>query len=275
MADAGTAWTQDRAAEMATEIARTVLHQSKRAHVGHIGSCLSIADVVALLFAGGMAADALDPDRDRLILSKGHAALALYAALHLRGQLSADELDSFCSDGSQLGVHPEHAVVGIDFSTGSLGQGLSIATGAALAARMQESDRRVFAILSDAECNEGSTWEAAMFAGHHGLDNLMAIVDSNGQQALGHTRDVLDTEPLVERWRSFGWDAVEVDGHHQPSLQEALRNATGGGRPHALVARTTFGKRVSYMESQIRWHYMPMSDQEYELALSELDAVDA
>jgi len=276
MTDVRRPWTQDRATEMATEIARIVLRQSRRANVGHIGSCLSIADLVALLYSGGMSADdPADPDRDRFVLSKGHAALALYGALHLRGHLSRDDLEAFCCDGSRLGVHPEHAVDGIDFSTGSLGQGLSLATGAALGARLQGSDRRVFALLSDAECNEGSTWEAAMFAAHHRLDNLVAIVDSNGQQALGHTRDVLDLEPLIERWRSFGWDATDVDGHDMASLQEALTAATGRGRPHVLVARTTFGKRVSYMESQIRWHYMPMSEQEYVLALSGLDAVNA
>lgn len=261
------------AAKMATAITRIVLAQSKRANVGHIGSCLSVADLVAVLYSGGMrVTDPADCDRDRLVLSKGHAALAVYAALHLRGWLSEQELGTFCGEGSLLGVHPEHAVNGIDFSTGSLGQGLSIATGAALAARLDRSSRRAFALLSDAECNEGSTWEAAMFAAHHRLANLVAIIDSNGQQALGRTREVLDLDPLADRWRTFGWDVHEVDGHDAAALHEVVRGLQPEGLPHVLVANTTFGKRVSYMESQIRWHYMPMSDDEYELALAEVGA---
>ncbi len=143
----------------------------------------------------------------------GHASLALYAALSLNGWVTESELEGYCGDGSLLGTHPEHAVRGIDFSSGSLGQGLSIGAGAALAARLQRSQRRVFVLLSDGECNEGSTWEAAMFAAHHRLANLVAVVAANDQQAFGRARDVLDLSPLVDRWRAFGWDAHEIDGH--------------------------------------------------------------
>lgn len=254
-----------------------MLEQSKRANVGHIGSSLSIADIVAALYDRILRID--DPshrDRDRFILSKGHAVLAVYAALHLRGWLDAEALDTYCGDGSLLGVHPEHALRGIDFSTGSLGQGLSMGAGAALAARLQGSARRVFVLVSDAECNEGALWEAVMFAAHHRLANLVAIVDLNGQQALGYTEQVLDLSPLAARWRAFGWDVHEVDGHDVAAMADTVAGLdTTGGRPHVLVARTVFGKGVSYMEGQIKWHYWPMSDEEYEQALAEVDGASA
>jgi len=254
-------------------IRRVILEQSKRAHVGHIGSCLSVADIIAALYGIILEVpDPDDPERDRFVLSKGHAALALYAALHLRGWVSAAELDTFCGDASRLGVHPEHVVPGVDFSTGSLGQGLSVAAGAALGARLLGSRRRVFALLSDAECNEGATWEAIMFAAHHRLANLVAIVDLNGQQALGHTRDVLDLSPMAERWEAFGWDVHSVDGHDEKLLGAVVSHLdTVSGRPHVLIARTVFGRGVSFMEGQIRWHYLPMSDEQYRQALREVD----
>jgi transketolase len=225
-----------------------------------------------------------DPDRDRFILSKGHAALALYAVLVLNGRISNDDLNTFCGDGSIFGVHPERAVPGVDFSTGSLGHGLSIAAGAALAARLQESQRRIFCLISDAECNEGSVWEAAMFAAHHQLNNLQVIVDVNGQQALGLTCDVLDAPNLRERWASFGWRVSQVDGHSIPALVNVLSADSRSPAPHVILAKTVFGRGVSYMEQgrpitqshlpvqPINWHYLPMSDQEYEIALAELGA---
>ncbi len=252
-------------------IRRTILEQSKRAHVGHIGSALSIADIIAALY--GEILDISDPDdpgRDRLILSKGHAALALYAALHGRGWIDDATLATFCGDASLLGVHPEHDLRGVDFSTGSLGHGLSIAAGAALAARLSGVARRTFAILSDAECDEGSTWEAVMFAAHHRLSSLIVVVDMNGQQALGYTKDVLSLAPLIDRWRAFGWDAVEVEGHDRAALTRAIGGFdTSSGSPHVVLARTTFGRGVSYMEGKIKWHYWPMSDDEYRQALAE------
>jgi transketolase len=255
----------------ARSIRRTILEQSKRANVGHIGSCLSIADIIAVLYGDVLrVAHPGHQDRDRLVLSKGHAALALYAALYGRGWISEQELNSFCSDGSRLGVHPEHDLPGIDFSTGSLGQGLSLAAGAALAARMQRSDRRIFAVLSDAECNEGSVWEAAMFAAHHRLSNLIAIIDVNGQQALGQTHDVLDLAPMADRWKAFGWDVHELPGHDISRLTETITTLeTSSGPPHILLAQTTFGKGVSFMEGQVKWHYLPMSDEEYQQAMTE------
>jgi transketolase len=262
-------------AEYAHQVRRLILEQSKRAYVGHIGSALAIADIIALLYGRLLAGQDPDvADRDRVVLSKGHAALALYAGLHLAGHLTAAELDTYCADDSLLGVHPEHQLRGVDFATGSLGHGLSIAAGSALAARIQRSRRRVFAILSDAECEEGSIWEAAMFAAHHKLSGLVAIVDMDAQQAFGFTRDVLDLEPMGELWRAFGWEVLEVDGHNIDKMQavvEGLDLATGP--PHVLLARTVFGHGVSYMESQIKWHYLPMDDEQYATALSDIEAL--
>lgn len=258
----------------ARQLRRIILEQSKRAHVGHIGSALSVADIVAALFGGVLRAsapdDAAHADRDRFVLSKGHAALALYAALHLRGALSRESLDTYCGDGTLLGVHPEHELPGVDFCTGSLGHGLSIGAGAALASRLQRSERRTFVLLSDAECNEGSIWEAVMFAAHHRLSRLVAIVDLNGQQALGYTDDVLNLSPMAERWRAFGWDTHDVDGHDTDDIAATIEGLDfAGGPPHVLIARTVFGRGVSYMERQIKWHYWPMSDADYEQALAE------
>jgi transketolase len=259
----------------AKQIRRIVLEQSKRANVGHIGSALSVADIIAALYGGVLrVSDPKDPERDRFVLSKGHAMLAVHAALFLRGWLTQEDLNTYCGDGSLLGVHPEYGLRGVDFASGSLGHGLPVAAGAALAARLQCSPRRAFALLSDAECNEGSTWEAVMFAAHHKLANLVAIVDLNGQQALGHTEQVLSLHPLAERWRAFGWDTHEVDGHDIPALQGTIAGLnTSAGPPHVLVARTTFGQGVSYMQGQIKWHYWPMSDGDYQQALREVEAM--
>jgi transketolase len=260
--------------DLAAEIRRIVIEESKRANVGHIGSSLSIADLVAAVFVGS---DSLarpdDPDRDRFVLSKGHAALAVYAALRATGRISEETLRSFCTDGTQLGVHPEPTLPEIDFGTGSLGHGLSIGAGAALGARWQDSPRRVFVLISDAECNEGSTWEAAMFAGHHRLDNLVAIVDLNGQQALGYTADVLDLPGMTDAWRNFGWQVRELDGHDPEEAANAIAGIAGEQGPTLLVADTTFGKGVSFMESSIEWHYWPLSDEHFEQAMAELSGV--
>ncbi len=258
--------------QFAREVRRIIITEARRANVGHIGSALSVADILTALYSGVLEVPRPDdPERDRFILSKGHAALALYATLFLRGWISEETLQSHCSNGSRLGVHPERGVTGIDFASGSLGQGLPVGAGSALAARLDRSTRRVFVLLSDAECNEGSVWEAAVFAAHHHLSNLIAIVDVNGQQALGKTRDVLDMSPLADRWRAFGWDAHIVNGNDITAIQAVLRSLdTAVGQPHVLLANTVFGKGVSFMESQIKWHDLPMSDEEYQRALAEV-----
>jgi len=259
------------AESVARAIRAEVLRQSHRAHVGHIGSALSIADIIAVLFTNVLPGTN-GAERDGLILSKGHAALALYAALHLDGVLSDSQLATYCSDGGLLGVHPEIGVPGIELSTGSLGQGLSVAAGRALAWSLSGSTRRSYVVMSDAELNEGSVWEAVMFAGHHHLDNLVAIVDCNGQQALGCTRDVIDlgTAPeIAAKMRAFGWDADVVDGHSCAALDAALL-ASHHGRPRMIVAETDAGHGVSFMERQVAWHYLPMTDPQYEQAMLEV-----
>ncbi len=253
-------------------IRRIILEQAKRANVGHIGSGLSVADILAAVFTGVFAdLDPDSPDRDRFVLSKGHSALALYAALHLKGILTREQLFSYCADGSLLGVHPEAALRGIDFSTGSLGMGLSFGAGAALAARLDGSRRRTVVLMSDAECNEGSVWEAVAFAAHHRLSSLIAFVDANRQQALGFTADVLDMSPLSARFAAFGWDVHDVDGHDRDQMLATLAGLRlDDGPPHMLVARTTSGKGVKFMEGLVKWHYWPMSDDEYRQALKEV-----
>jgi transketolase len=249
-----------------------------------------VVEILAAIYGGVLKAfSPRDPERDRFILSKGHAALALYATLAARGWISQADLDQFCGDGSRLAVHPEHTVPGVDFSTGSLGQGIGMATGAALAARIQAKKdgsrmRRVYCLISDAECNEGSTWEAIMFAAQHRLGNLRVVLDCNGQQALGCTRDILDMPNLRERWSAFGWDVCEVDGHSVPDLVQALSSREDDGPPHLILARTIFGRGVSFMEKgtpltqvhlpvqPINWHYLPMSDHEFEIAMRETAA---
>lgn len=260
------------AEEMADRIRLAILDESHRANVGHIGSALSVADLVASIYTDLIRVGSPDDaDRDRFALSKGHAALALYAALYCRGWISAEQIGTYCGEGTLLGVHPEAALHGVDFTTGSLGQGLSFATGAALAARLDRSTRRVYALISDAECNEGSIWESALFARQRGLGNLVVFVDRNGQQALGYTADVMDLAPLQQKWASFGWDAHEVDGHDTGAITALASSLdTRGDRPHVIVARTTFGYPVSFMQNRIAWHYLPMDSAQYVQARREI-----
>jgi transketolase len=256
---------------IAARVRQNVLRLSKKANVGHIGCGLCVADILTVVYSHMRLAGVPQNDRDRFVLSKGHAALALYCVLHEVGLLSGADLDTFHGDDSLLGVHPEWELPGVDFSTGSLGQGVCYAVGAALAGKMQRSQRRIYCLLSDAECNEGSVWEAAMFAAHHGLDNLTFIIDLNGQQALGFTKEVCRIDNMKERWEAFGWKAVEVDGHDCDLLtKELLAAASQDGKPHLIVAETVFGKGVSFMESKIEWHYLPMSDEQFSQALEEV-----
>jgi transketolase len=255
------------------QIRRIILQQAMRAKVGHIGSALSISDIISAIYGSVLRIDDPEhPDRDRFILSNGHTALALYAALYLKGWLTSEDLNTYCTDDSLLGVHPDCKVKGIDFCTGSLGQGLSYGVGAALAARLQHSSRRIFVLLSDGECNEGTIWEAVMFAAHHNLSNLIAIIDLNGQQAFGHTNQVLDLHPMIERWKAFGWDSHEEDGHNEKELTENIATFnTTIGPPHVIIAKTVFGKGVSFMERKIKWHYWPMSEDEYQQAIHDIE----
>lgn len=253
------------AESMARSIRQTVLDQSFRANVGHIGSALSIADLLAAVVATFPTVGSDADDRDIFVLSKGHAALAWYAVLALRGRISADELDTFCDDGSALGVHPEPHTPGVDFASGSLGMGISYAVGSALAQRLRRTGRSTVAVMSDAECNEGITWEAVAFAGHHRLANLVALVDDNGQQALGSTRAILDQSNLAQRWEAFGWNVVVVDGHDVGALMANLEDRSTQ-KPTVVIAKTVFGSGVPFMEKQLKWHYLPMTANEYDIA---------
>jgi transketolase len=255
------------------EIRKIIIEESRRANVGHIGSALSIADIIAVLFGYELRLPGIaDPTRDRFVLGKGHAALALYAALHLKGFLKREELRTYCGVRTLLGVHPEHRLAGIEFSTGSLGQGLAYGAGVALAARLAREGHLVFVLVSDAECNEGSLWETIMFCGHHKLSNLVAIVDDNGQQALGMTRNIIDLQPLGEKWRAFGWDVYNVDGHNVSEMRDLfckIRDLDAG--PKVVIAKTVAGKGVSFMEGRVDWHYLPLSEEQFVQAMKEVE----
>lgn len=259
--------------QFSKQIRRIILERSYAAHVGHIGSALSVADILAVLYARILNIKSPDDlNRDRFVLSKGHAALALYAALFLKEWITEEELNSFSSSETKLGVHPERVVNGIDFCTGSLGQGITYGVGSALAARLKNSNRRTFVLISDAECNEGSVWEAVMFAAHHQLSNLIVIVDLNGQQAFDYTKQVINMSPMSARWSAFGWQVHEVDGNNVSEIESVINTLdTVQGAPHVVIAHTIFGKGVSYMENEIKWHYFPMSSDEFEIAMKEVE----
>ncbi|MHB8449156.1 MAG: transketolase [Mycobacteriales bacterium] len=261
--------------DLARAVRRDVVLMTAQAHSSHVGSCLSVVDILAVLYSGILSIDPHEPEhpnRDRLILSKGHAAAALYAVLAERGFFDRALLARHCADGSTLCGHVSHVgVPGVEFSTGSLGHGLPVAAGMALAASRSNPRWHVYAVLSDGECDEGAVWEAALFAAHHGLDNLTAVIDYNGLQSLATVADTLALEPFGDKWRAFGWDVVEVEGHDHNQLYQALL-PTDGGRPRCVLAHTTKGKGVSFMEHSVLWHYRSPDDDELAAALAEIDA---
>lgn len=245
----------------------------------HIGSCLSCADILAVLYGAVLRHDPKEPHhslRDRFILSKGHAGAAIYATLAECGYFPVDLLSRYCQDGSLLCGHVSHkGIPGVELSTGSLGHGLSVGTGMAWAAKQEKASHRIFVLLSDGEMDEGSNWEAILFASHHGLDNLVAIVDYNKIQSLAPVCETLTLEPFVAKWRSFGWMAWEIDGHDHAELTNTLHQAAGQGRPAVVIAHTTKGKGVSFMENTVLWHYRTALGDEFSRALAELEAADA
>jgi transketolase len=262
---------------LALQIRKRALHMTHRANASHIGSSFSMTDLLAVLYSGILRVDPARPDwpdRDRFILSKGHAAAGLYAALAERGFFPLERLDTFCADDSLLAGHSTHCgVPGVEVSTGSLGHGLSIACGIAIAGKRDRRDYRVFAMLSDGECDEGSIWEAVLFAPHHQLDNLVAIVDYNKIQSFGRVEEVLDLEPLADKWRAFGWSAREIDGHDLDQIHETLSAVPfDTGRPSVVIAHTVKGKGVSFMEDRLLWHYKSVSPEQLAQALAELEA---
>ncbi len=263
---------------LARAVRRRALEMVHRAGAAHIGSSLSAADILAVLYAEILRVDPARPAwplRDRFIMSKGHAAAALYAVLALRGFFPAEWLDAYCADGSPLAGHvTAHGVPGVEVSTGSLGHGLPLGCGMALAGWRSRQPWRVFVLLSDGECDEGSTWEAALFAAHHGLQNLAAIIDYNKLQGFGAVEDVLRLEPLEAKWQAFGWAVRHCDGHDHTQLAHWLhRLPFEPGKPSLLVAHTIKGKGVGFMENQLAWHYRSPDAAQMAAAIAELDAL--
>jgi transketolase len=264
--------------QLATRIRLHAVRMTHRAKSSHVGSSLSMAELLAVLYGSGilrLAPQTIDdPDRDRLILSKGHGCAGLYAVLAECGYFPPAWLESFYVDGARLAGHAtSDGIPGVEVSTGSLGHGLPIACGLALAGKRDGRPYRVFTILSDGECDEGSTWEAALFAPHHRLDNLVAIVDYNKIQSLGHVNQVLDLEPLGAKWAAARWAVREIDGHDLDQIQQALSQVPfEPGKPSCLIAHTVKGKGVSFMEDKLLWHYRSPQGEEYESAIRELEA---
>jgi transketolase len=245
----------------------------------HIAAALSMADILGVLYGGSLNVDPGNPDktdRDRFILSKGHAGAAVYAALAETGFFSVEKLKTHYQDGSDLSGHVSHkGIPGVELSTGSLGHGLSVGAGMALDAKLSGKTHRVVVLLSDGECDEGSNWEAILFSGHHKLNNLIAIVDYNKYQALTEVSETLDLEPFADKWKCFGWNVYEVDGHNHDEIENVLnRSYDEKEKPTAVIAHTVKGKGVSFMEQDpVLWHYRTAQKDEFNAALKELEAL--
>lgn len=264
--------------ELALKIRISALHMTHAAGASHIGSALSQADLLAVLYSGGASVDPSEwgsRAQDAVIVSKGHAVASVYAALAHRGFFPLSWLDTFCEDGSSLSGHVTSGVIpGVEFSSGSLGHGLGFGIGLALAARLDGQPRRTFVIMSDGECDEGSVWESALLASQLKLDNLIALIDRNGLQSFRSTEDTLALEPLDQKWRDFGWSVDRIDGHDHEQIRQSLA-VSERGMPRMVIADTTKGHGVSFMENQVAWHYKSLNSMELDLALAELGAFRA
>lgn len=261
--------------ELAWRIRKHAIEMVHHAHASHIGGILSCADLIAVLCNDVAKIDPLNPkraDRDRIVLSKGHNGVAIYAALAELGFLDVKELEHYGEDGGIFSCHISHKhVPGIEITTGSLGHGVCVACGMALNAKLKNLDYKVFAIVGDGECNEGSVWETVMLANQYKLNNFTVIVDVNGMQAMGDTKTVIDMEPLTDKWHAFGWYVVDVkDGHDHNALKQAFLEDSKG-LPKVILARTIKGKGISFMENQLLWHYRDPQGEFYEQALKELE----
>jgi len=258
--------------QLAKNIRRSALEMVHRAKASHIASALSISDLMSVLYGQIMHIDPTDenlPSRDRFILSKGHACVAVYAALAHTGFIPLAQLETYGDDHSWLMNHISHKVVGVEFSSGSLGHGLSFGAGKALVAKIRKESWRTFVLLSDGEMDEGANWEALMFAAHHKLSRLTAIIDYNKLQSVNSVANTLGLEPLVDKLNAFGCAVQEIDGHNHPQISVALR-AMHPSKPTVVVAHTTKGKGVPFMENQIEWHYKNPSDAQLHEALDQL-----
>lgn len=262
--------------ELAWRIRRHGIEMTHLSKGSHIASVLSLAEIMAVLYNDVLNVDCKHPqmeERDRLILSKGHAGAAVYAVLAEKGFCDVAELRTHYADGSRLSGHVSHkGIPGIEFSTGSLGHGLPVACGMALAAKKDDKTHRVFVILGDGECDEGSNWEAALFAHQYKLDNLTVIIDHNKMQSLDYCENTIALEPFADKWRAFGFHVLECDGHDCEALKKALSLKSVDAKPICLIANTTKGKGVSFMENDILWHYRTPQGEEYDAAVAELEA---
>jgi len=262
--------------EMAKKIRTDIVEMLCEAGSGHAGGSLSMSDIFSYLyFSGILKIDPKKPDlkdRDRVVLSKGHACPVLYAALAEKGYFDKSHLKTLRKYGSILQGHPDmKKTPGVDMTTGSLGQGLSCAVGMALGVKLDGLGSKVFTIVGDGECNEGQIWEAAMAAAHYSLGNLIAIIDRNGLQIDGYTKDIMNTEPLADKWKSFNWEVLEIDGHSFDEIDSAISDAVAvKDKPVCIIANTTKGKGVSFMEGQCDWHGKAPTEEEKEKALAEI-----
>ena len=263
----------------ANHLRKGILTQVYSAASGHPGGSLSIADIMTYLYREELRVDPQNPrweDRDRLVLSKGHVCPALYAALAMRGFFPEEELVTFRKLGSRLQGHPDlNKCPGVDFTAGSLGQGVSAAVGMALVGKLSKKDYRVYAILGDGEVQEGQVWESAMFAAHNKLDNLCYSIDNNGLQIDGNIAEVCSPYPIDEKFRAFGFEVMEIDGHDFDMIEKAFETArTVQGKPFAIIAKTVKGKGVSYMENQASWHGTSPNEEQYHIALADLEKIE-
>lgn len=260
----------------ACKVRKGIIEGVYNAKSGHPGGSLSIADLLTYLYFEKMnvnSSDPEDPNRDRFVLSKGHCAPALYAVLALKGYFSEKELKSLRHIGAMLQGHPCIHTKGIDMSSGSLGQGISAACGMALAGKLDGKSYKVYTVLGDGEIEEGQVWEAAMFAAHKNLDNLIAVVDNNGLQIDGPISEVCSPEPITDKFAAFGWHVITMDAHDFDSIEKAFAEAeTISGKPVAIIQKSIKGKGVSFMENQVAWHGSAPNKEQYEQAMKELDA---
>ena len=265
-------------AEIALTIRKDVVAEVHAAKSGHPGGSLGIADILAYLYFEEMRVDPKNPkwdDRDRFVLSKGHTCPAYYAALAAKGFFDREILLTFRKPDSILQGHPDMKhIPGVDMSSGSLGQGISAACGMALSGKVRKKDYRVYAILGDGECEEGEVWEAAMFAAHYKLSNLCVFVDANGLQIDGATKDVMNPQPFDEKFRAFGWNVAVIDGHSFDEIEKALKEARTSDKPFAIIAKTVKGKGVSYMENSVGWHGSAPNDEQYAVAVADLEKIE-
>lgn len=262
--------------QKAKEIRKKIIKMSFRGKGSHISSCLSITDILVVLYWDLLRINPKKPkekNRDRFILSKGHAACALYPILAEKGFFKNSYLDTYGRNNTLLGVHPEHGTLpGIEFSTGSLGHGLAAGAGMAFAAKLNNSTSKTFVLISDAECDEGSIWETALFSAHRQIDNLVVIIDYNKLQAFGKTKDIANLEPFADKWKSFGWTVKEVDGHNLQQLSKLLNSVPFvKNKPTAIIAHTIAGKGISFLENRFEWHYLNLNKEQYEKALEEIE----